>query len=283
MIRTALFSWRGPSPSYGQFLLWAGSVLYARRIFPRVVLVADKAGQGWLVDILKLPFDEVLDLPDWPAELNHVYELPKLHAYAALCRAGKPFVHIDCDAFLRRRPPDDFLRAPAVCEHLYANKNFLSHVHARMTVKGVAQNPVEGRGAAGGLMGGCATDELGPYAENAIAGILHPQNRAQIRRESGYQASCYFGECAFYERFAGRISPLIGHASAGGNDYWRAGWMHLAGRLKREPGAITRAELQVMSDHGIAAWQHIRDCFDLMVWGEKPHWPGRSASPAFAL
>ena len=86
MIRTALFSWRGPSPSYGPFLLWAGSVLYARRIFPRIVLVADKAGQGWLVDILKLPFDEVLDLPDWPAEVNHVYELPKLHAYAALCR-----------------------------------------------------------------------------------------------------------------------------------------------------------------------------------------------------
>ena len=258
---TGVFSWKGGHHlPLAHHYLWAGSVRYARRAFGRVVLVTDKPGRALLCDAMNLPFDEILPLPDLPDELAHVYELPKLCAYAAMAARGEPFLHVDFDAFLRAGLPSGFAKAPFIAEYTYQPARFVAGLHAILPVKRL-QQPV--LGAAGGIMGGCALDELGIYAQAGLRVALDPANREMLRNANGYQASVYLGEVPFGTEFGPRIACILPRGPVR-EDYWRAGYIHFAGRLKHEHQSATRAELQVLADFGPDLWLSVRKRFDAL-------------------
>lgn len=96
-------------------LCWILSVHYAKRYFDKVKLVTDTEGYKALVE-LDLPFDSVsLELDDIPDSV-----LPEMWAYGKLIAyevQKEPFVHIDYDAFLFKKPCKQFYEADIIVQH----------------------------------------------------------------------------------------------------------------------------------------------------------------------
>ena len=123
MIRKAVYSFFShpfrTRPGYAGFVTlehflnaWTLSVQLARRHFDAVELVTDHYGKALLVDALNLPFTSVRDELD-AAVPEHIRDLfwtfGKLVAYHL---QDEPFIHIDYDVFLWKRPPERILHAP---------------------------------------------------------------------------------------------------------------------------------------------------------------------------
>lgn len=87
---------------------WALSASLLKKHFKKVVLCADSLGKELLADVLKLPYDSVLLTQNELAKKypNDVWVLRKIHSYQVL---SEPFIHVDGDAFLWKKPTDSFL------------------------------------------------------------------------------------------------------------------------------------------------------------------------------
>ena len=271
MIETAVFSWKGPLrllPLPHAFL-WALSVNWARQWFPRVVLVSDAPGREYLAEGLGLPFTETIALPEIPAALGHAYELPKLHAAAILAQRGTPFLHIDHDAFLRRRLRDDFLAAPFCGEFLYPAKDFLPLLNIRLGAPRFARTPTVC--CATGVFGGNDTEGIMCWCEASLATALHPANRDALRQANGYQASVLLGEAAAAHAYEGKITPLLPHGMDSQEDYRATGFMHLRD-LKRDRAALLQTELYLLRDFHDVYFETARR-FDALAPNARPNLP----------
>jgi hypothetical protein len=257
VIETAVFSWKGPLrllPLPHAFLR-ALSVNWAARWFPRVVLVSDAPGLAYF-SALGLPFTELIELPEIPDDLAHIYELPKLHTAAILAQRGTPFLHIDHDAFLRRRISAAFLEAPFCGEFLYPAKDFLPLLNIRLGAPRFARTPTVC--CATGVFGGNDTEGILHWCKASLATALHPANRDALRQANGYQASVLLGEAAAAHAYeGGKTTPLLPHGMYSLEDYRATGFMHLR-ELKRERAALLQAEGYLLRDFNAAYFETAR-------------------------
>jgi hypothetical protein len=271
VIGTAVFSWKGPLrllPLPHAFL-WALSVNWAARWFPQVALVSDAPGREYLADGLGLPFTEIIELPEIPGEFAHIYELPKLHAAAILARRGTPFLHIDHDAFLRRRLSAAFLQAPFCGEFLYPAKDFLPLLNIRLGAPRFARTPTVC--CATGVFGGNDTEGIMCWCEASLATALHPANRDALRQANGYQASVLLGEAALGECIPCGLAPLLPQGIDSQEDYRATGFMHLRD-LKRDRAALLQTELYLLRDFHDAYFETARR-FDALAPNARPNLP----------
>lgn len=253
-IKTALFSWKHheATMSLPHCFLWCGSVNWARKHFDNVVLVADDKARKFLAEGLQLPFTEVLELPPIPDELNPLYDLVKLNAHRLLALRGTPAIHIDYDCFLRKPLPVKILTAPYSCEYIYTPRQFVTDINNGLKLKMLDQENGElNLGLAAGISGGCDSETILDWTEKAIYVATHPDNRNFLLRQNGYQASVLFGEVAPGSYFKGRVETLF--ASENANDrteeiYRKNGYIHLAGPLKKDRGAMAQAAMRVQLD-----------------------------------
>ena len=246
MIKRAIYSWRGHSSvmKRSMGMVWGMSVNWANQWFD-TTLVTDRKGREFLIDRLQLPFGEVLELPEIPDDLCHVYDLPKLHAASMMCRRGEPYLHIDHDAFLTKGIPDSLKEAPFVCEFAYESGKYLEGLNLRLP-KPVFER-VPPRCLATGICGGNDLDLILKYATASIETATDPANRAALSQENGYQASVLIGEAVPWEVFRDRAMALLPRGNTHHEDYDAAGYVHLADG-KRDNGTLALVENQFAMD-----------------------------------
>lgn len=231
----AVYSWKyhTAAMSLSHARIWTGSVLYARRAGMTPVLVADPAGIAFLVDGLKLPFEEVLPMPELPDDLVHVYDLQKLSALLAITGRGQPAFHIDHDVFLRRPFPDHILSASYSAEFFYSPSKSVQDLHHTLPVPRFT-GPLP-RGLAAGIMGGNDHAGIAQVCRESLACALDPRNCAVLQAADGYLASTIFGELSFGQAFPD-AAELLPRGQFHQIDYYRAGYMHACG-LKKIAGS----------------------------------------------
>ena len=81
----------------------------------------------------------------------------------------------------------------------------------------------------------------------SIDEALKPANRGFLITQNGYQASCVFEELASYAEFKGE-AEFIFPTTQTHQDYLKAGYIHLAGNLKKERGALAQMAVRVQLD-----------------------------------
>lgn len=245
MIETALFTWKHHEEniSMWQAFLWCGSVNWARRHFKNVVLISDERGEDLLADKLGFPFTDCLRLPEIPEELLHVYGLAKLMGDQMMAEQNIPFVQIDYDAFLRKPLPLRMLSAKFMAEFKYGKKDFLVNINSKL------QTPllISGKGLASGIRGGNDCARIYSMCSRSIDEALKPENREVLCNENGYRASCVLEEAASYDEFEDDVELLF-PTTQSHQDYLIAGYIHLAGSIKKDRGALAQMAIRVQLD-----------------------------------
>lgn len=95
------------------FLSWILSCLKLKEYYPRVSLITDEKGKKLLIDILKLPYDEVsLRLNDLQDSNKQIWTLGKIWSYSI---QQQPFLHVDGDVFIWKKLP--FRYQPLIAQH----------------------------------------------------------------------------------------------------------------------------------------------------------------------
>lgn len=85
------------SPEY-HLMAWALSCLQLKKYYKKVELHADNVTANMLIDILKLPYTEVIcDLDQFNHNSPALWALPKIYTYSQQC---VPFLHVDGDVFI---------------------------------------------------------------------------------------------------------------------------------------------------------------------------------------
>jgi hypothetical protein len=95
---------------------WAVSCLQLKQFYSEVVLYCDSVSATMLIDILKLPYsDVVVNLDVLNKYHPQLWALPKIYAYS---QQEKPFLHVDGDIFTQRKFDEDLLRSPLIAQNL---------------------------------------------------------------------------------------------------------------------------------------------------------------------
>lgn len=219
MIRTAAMTcWSAPDrgkkcdglPTY-----WALSLGLALRWFDRVILITDKEGENRLIGKYGLPFSEVrvvLDDQFEPAQ-SLIWSAGKVWTYQHMAAAGEPFLHLDNDVFLWKKPPDRILEAPFFIQSLerfrtgtgdkfhyaYDNKNLDRQIPVlppdiRAALKLRSHGPWNA-----GIIGGSNTDFIQRYAEEVLGILREPGNQAAWQFLGGSASSL------FLEQYCGAV------------------------------------------------------------------------------
>ena len=105
---------------------WALSCLSWKKYYGKITLYTDKKGKEWLIDKLKLPYDDVIVCMD---EINNVnpiyYAYSKLYVYSL---QDKPFLHVDGDTYIFDKLPIDYKNSDLVCQSYEYNFSFYGKV-----------------------------------------------------------------------------------------------------------------------------------------------------------
>ena len=245
MITTALFSWKNKDSYISLYngWLWTGAVNYAKRSGMRCVLVSDDNGINSLVNVLKLPFDEVLSLPHVPNELQHIRDLTKISALSLMAKRGECVLHVDHDLFLRRPLSDEILSAPFAGEYFYESKEFVSLINKGLTHP---RTILSSKGLAGGIMGGTDLQRIISVCNQSLWIGCHPANRKQLVEADGYQSSVLLGESMFAQEFPDAVEVLKGGLEEAKKTK-NSGYLHMA-NAKQNPGAMCQAAELVRLD-----------------------------------
>jgi hypothetical protein len=255
-------------------LSWILSVETARRHYPDTCLVTDSQGARTLVDGLGLPFETVstaLDHmeafhPDW-------WALGKLHAYRA---QERPFIHIDSDVYLWKRPPlavehaDVFAQSPEYFSldggSWYRPRECIealrgSHGWVPDALRWYAEQ-CGNKAACCGVFGGNHLDFIGSYADLGIRSVAIPENRTGWARLGGNMAdnlvveqylliACIEHHNHLCEGGSINIQYLFDSPeTAFSETYAKAvGYTHLIGEAKHNQVLAKRLEQRVRSDY----------------------------------
>ena len=165
------FGWL--SPEY-HLMSWALSCLQLKQFYPKVILYADTTASKFLVDNLKLPYDEVVCNLD---TLNHydsrLWALPKIKAYSL---QEKPFLHVDGDVFVWKKFEDDLLKSGLIAQNkdqiasfeitMQSLESSFTYFPKEMSQDRQAKNPIQTYNA--GIYGGSDIDFFQEYSQKAF-------------------------------------------------------------------------------------------------------------------
>lgn len=101
-----------------------------KKHFGFVTLYCNQSAKEIIVDQLKLPYDEVVIIPDFMEDFTNLWALPKIHTYS--CQ-NEPFIHVDNDWFMFDKLDDNLLSAPLIGQNIeYDDQN-----HHRLIINGL--------------------------------------------------------------------------------------------------------------------------------------------------
>jgi hypothetical protein len=196
-----------PTSEY-HWISWALSCLQAVSLFDEVELITDDLGKEILINKLKLPYTSVSTklntiLHSYPLQ---VWALAKIFSYSI---QTKPFLHIDGDVFLFKKPNEKILKAGIISQNLekdlFFYKDALDEVNQHFTdIPEIYQKSnYENKtiySANAGLIGGSDLDFFKIYCEAAFEFINNnKQSLSKIETKKLPLLNFLFEQYAFYQ------------------------------------------------------------------------------------
>lgn len=234
--------------------MWALSFGYARKHYGKVVLCTDKLGKELLSF---LPFDQIiLSLTRMPPGIERVWTLGKVRAYETMT---EPFISIDHDAFIFRKPKewkaDFFVQSP---EPFRTDKqSFFSDAYPVAKFLTIPElgflrsvlNRVEHCPLNTALFGSSNLEAVGKYCQLAFDVATHLKNRG-VCNAMGWHAALFVEQyclAAFIEREG------LTYESHFGFDKIRVwpkvrGYTHLLGPAKYNPVYQEKVRVRLEKD-----------------------------------
>ncbi len=113
------------APEYN-LMSWALSCLQLRQYYEDVTLYSDTTSAKMLIDILKLPYTNVVCNLD---SLNHYHKdlwaMPKIHTYS---QQETPFLHVDGDVYIWKKFEDTLLNSSLIAQNLEAATDYYGKI-----------------------------------------------------------------------------------------------------------------------------------------------------------
>lgn len=246
---------------------WALAVAQARRHYSEVELVTDHDGLELLCNKMALPFTSAnTELSSLPSSLSFLWALGKLKAYGL---QSKPFIHLDGDVFLWKKPSCDdgevfaqnfetfdayFCRVESVLSRLGYCPDWMKEPQA------IGTKPVNM-----GLFGANKLSFVKEYAALALEVATHPRNREplfEIYRAIHHVTPSTVCEqwivTALAKRLGQPIKCLFDEGACWNKeDANEAGYTHLLGASKQNIGVCKRLEARVQRDYP-ELWERVQ-------------------------
>ena len=109
------FGWL--SPEY-HLMGWTLSCLQLKQFYPIVDLYCDNSSKKILIDILQLPYDNVIcNLDKLNTYHSQLWALPKIYAYS---QQKSPFLHVDGDVFVWQKFDENLLTSNLIAQNVEA-------------------------------------------------------------------------------------------------------------------------------------------------------------------
>jgi hypothetical protein len=188
------------------YMSTALSCLKLKKFYEDVTLVTDKFGKQILIDILGLPYSDVIVELD---NLNHypedLWALGKIYAYSI---QNAPFLHVDSDIFIWKPFNEELLKKDLIFQSfetpIYSYKKVCSHViNNKFIIPPEMENYLECNGTLGdysainaGILGGNNIPFFKDYTKKAFD--LVNMNHNCINEIDKGLFNIFYEQCLFY-------------------------------------------------------------------------------------
>ena len=231
-------------------MAWSLSCLQLKKYYDKVVLYADQVSSKMLIDVLQLPYSEVIsDLDQFNNIPPELFGLPKIHVYE---QQTTPFLHVDGDVFIWKPFGSELLQSDLIAQNLevgtsYYEKGFknlesnLGYLPDEITEERHRNNKIYAYNA--GIIGGNDLDFFNTYTQRAKQTIKNNSEHL-LNIKPGF-FNVYFEQHLFYclaikhnkkvSVLFDRIFPDTGYIHLGGfvDVPYNKQYIHLVGRLKK--------------------------------------------------
>lgn len=113
------------APEYN-LMSWTLSCLQLKQYYSEVVLYCDSVSAKTLIDVLQLPYTDVVCNLDVLNTYHHqLWALPKIHAYSL---QEKPFLHIDGDVFVFEKFEEELLKSGLIAQNVEAATDYYEKI-----------------------------------------------------------------------------------------------------------------------------------------------------------
>ncbi|KWW27685.1 MAG: Uncharacterized protein AUK64_2073 [bacterium P201] len=112
------------------------SCLLLKRHFKEVTLYCNHRVKNVIIDKLKIPYDNIIEVPDFMEEYKecNLWALPKIYTYSL---QHEPFLHVDCDWFMFEKLSDSILEADVFGQNIeYDDQMYNRHVLEKLISNG---------------------------------------------------------------------------------------------------------------------------------------------------
>jgi hypothetical protein len=216
------------------------AMLLARQWFGNVFLITDRLGE------------RAFDWPEWTAVLNSLDAIPddliqiwglgKVYSAGVAAEIGRPFLHLDWDAFIWKQWPADLLGRQILMQSA-------GHPYSAERVRRLLPNPAPElflkppKIFNSGVFGGSDTEFWRQYTDAVIKCVFNSANRRVLSRTTGTSVvleEWMMTSCALARGL--EVSPVVDSPA----DAVRLGFTHLMGS-KNEPGILARISERLRS------------------------------------
>lgn len=120
------------APEYN-LMSWTLSCLQLKQYYSEVVLYCDSVSAKTLIDVLQLPYtDVVCNLDVLNSYHPQLWALPKIHAYS---QQEKPFLHIDGDVFVFEKFDNELLKSGLIAQNIEAATDYYEKIMCSLESK----------------------------------------------------------------------------------------------------------------------------------------------------
>lgn len=228
------------------------SCLLLKKHYGKVTLYCNQKVQRLVIDELKIPYDEVIEIPDFMNiyEGCNLWALPKIHTYSL---QTEPFIHVDCDWFMFNKLSTSITHCDIIGQNIeyddqFYNKRTLEKLIANGCdvypwVMNEYDNQPILRVINAGILGGCDIDFI-QYYVRTIKDFISRNLCVLQKLNDGFVNSIY--EQLFFYLLAKKENKTMGLCTVGDKlstkfDWLpmdisygpKVGYMHLLANLKR--------------------------------------------------
>jgi uncharacterized protein YkuJ len=161
------------APEYN-LMSWTLSCLQLREYYTEVALYCDSASAELLIDILQLPYSEVVcELDSLNAYHPELWALSKIKAYSL---QDQPFLHVDGDVYIWEKFEERLIQSDLIAQNkdqiasfevtMHDLEQALDYFPEEITQERVAKNPIQTYNA--GIYGGCDIGFFQEYTRKAF-------------------------------------------------------------------------------------------------------------------
>jgi len=113
------------APEYN-LMSWTLSCLQLKHYYPEVVLYCDSVSAKTLIDVLQLPYSDVVCNLDILKTYNpQLWALPKILAYS---QQEKPFLHVDGDVYIWKKFDDELLKGGLIAQNIESATDYYERI-----------------------------------------------------------------------------------------------------------------------------------------------------------